>query len=46
VQTSIGGVTGQDYLGVSKAYYRPTEIGTEKLLAERLREVNRARRIQ
>ncbi len=42
-KTSIGGVTGQDYLGVSKRYYVPTQMGAEKLLAERLEEVRRAR---
>jgi putative ATPase len=41
--TSIGPVTGQDYLGVEKRYYQPTEIGFEKTLAERLREVRSVR---
>lgn len=41
--TSIGGVTGQDYLGVDKAYYRPAGLGVEKALRERLEEVRRAR---
>lgn len=41
--TSIGGVTGQDYLGVEKVYYSPTERGHEKIMRERLEEVRRAR---
>ncbi len=43
-RTSIGGVTGQEYLGVDKRYYRPSEVGTEKMLGERLAEVRRARK--
>jgi putative ATPase len=35
----VGGVTAQDYLGVSKRYYRPTERGVEKMLKERLEAV-------
>ena len=42
--TSIGGVSGQDYLGVDKEYYRPTELGLEQRLKERLEEVRRVRR--
>ncbi|MEC9373724.1 MAG: replication-associated recombination protein A, partial [Planctomycetota bacterium] len=42
LRTSIGGVTGQEYLGVEKAYYRPEGIGAEKILKERLEEVLRA----
>ncbi len=42
-QTSVGGVTAQDYLGVDKRYYEPTEIGFEKTLKERLEEIRRAR---
>lgn len=38
-----GSITGQDYLGVEKRYYEPTENGAEKVLKERLEEV-RARR--
>ncbi len=38
-----GGITGQDYLGVEKRYYEPTENGAEKVLRERLEEV-RSRR--
>jgi putative ATPase len=41
--TSVGGVTGQSYLGVEKRYYKPKQIGAEKLLAERLEEVRAAR---
>jgi putative ATPase len=43
-RTSVGGVTGQSYLGVEKSYYRPKDVGTEKMLAERLEEVKRARK--
>ncbi|MEM8834620.1 MAG: replication-associated recombination protein A [Planctomycetota bacterium] len=43
VRTSIGGVTGQSYLGVSKRYYEPSDIGAERVLKERLEEVRRAR---
>lgn len=39
----IGGVTAQDYLGVNKRYYNPTQRGTEKLMAERL-DILRAER--
>ncbi len=42
--TSIGGVSAQDYLGVEKEYYRPTDRGLEQKLKERLEEVRRARR--
>ncbi|MCA9282264.1 MAG: replication-associated recombination protein A [Phycisphaeraceae bacterium] len=42
-KTSVGGVTSQDYLGVDKRYYTPTEIGFENFLAERLDEIRRAR---
>ncbi len=34
-----GGVTGQDYLGVAKRYYRPGASGVEKMLGERLEEI-------
>jgi len=43
-RSSIGGVTGQDYLGVDKEYYRPLESGAEKVLRERLQEVKGIRR--
>ena len=42
-RTSLGGVTGQDYLGVDKRYYRPSDRGAEKVMGERLEEVRRAR---
>ncbi len=32
-------VTGQDYLGVQKAYYEPSDEGAEKVLAQRLAEI-------
>lgn len=32
-------VTGQDYLGVAKTYYEPSEEGAEKVLAQRLAEI-------
>ena len=35
--------TGQDYLGVEKRYYRPTDRGDEKRLGERLAELRRLR---
>lgn len=41
--TSVGGVTGQAYLGVEKRYYRPRDVGAERLLRERLDEVRAAR---
>ncbi len=43
-RSSIGGVSGQDYLGVDRAYYRPLESGAEKVLGERLEEVKRIRK--
>lgn len=39
----VGGVSGQDYLGVEKRYYRPVPRGVEAMLAERLEELRRAR---
>lgn len=44
-ETSVGGVTKQDYLGVEKRYYEPTERGFEKMMKERLEEVRRARQV-
>lgn len=41
--TSIGGVTGEEYLGVDKYYYRPGTVGLEAELARRLEEVRRLR---
>ncbi|MBX3359093.1 MAG: replication-associated recombination protein A [Phycisphaeraceae bacterium] len=40
----VGGVSGQDYLGVDREYYRPTTLGAEKLLKERLEAIKAARR--
>lgn len=39
----VGGVTAQDYLGVNKRYYRPTDRGVEKMLGERLDAVRAER---
>jgi putative ATPase len=39
----LGRVGAQDYLGVTKSYYRPTDHGAEKLLKERLEEAKRLR---
>ena len=39
-----GGVTGQDYLGVEKTYYRPNNAGFEQTLAERIVQIERLRR--
>jgi len=44
VVTSIGGVTGEEYLGVEKAYYEPRAIGYEARMKEWLEEVKAARR--
>lgn len=38
-----GAFTGQDYLGVEKRYYRPTDRGDEQRLGERLAELRRLR---
>jgi len=42
-RTSIGGITGQDYLGVEQRYYTPGGIGAEEILKRRLEEVRAAR---
>jgi len=42
-RTSIGGVTGQSYLGVEKTYYNPAGIGAEEILKRRLEEIRKAR---
>jgi putative ATPase len=34
-----GGVAAQDYLGVEREYYRPTDRGFEQQLGERLKEI-------
>ena len=39
----VGGVSGQDYLGVEKRYYRPVARGVEATFAERLEELRWAR---
>jgi len=39
-----GALTGQDYLGVDKEYYKPGDSGLEKALAERLEQVRKLRR--
>lgn len=39
-----GRVGDQDYLGVEREYYRPTEQGVERTLRERLEEFRRRRR--
>lgn len=39
----VGIVGTQEYLGVDKRYYMPTEFGAERLLKERLEEVRRLR---
>jgi putative ATPase len=36
-----GGVAAQDYLGVEREYYRPTERGFEKDIAARLEEIRK-----
>jgi putative ATPase len=38
---SAGGFVQQEYLGVDKTYYRPTDRGLEKELAKRLAELKR-----
>lgn len=39
----LGMVGTQDYLGVSKSYYQPTDHGAERILKERLEEAKRLR---
>ena len=39
-----GGVTNQDYLGVDRRYYEPTDRGAERVLGERLEAVRKIRR--
>lgn len=38
-----GGLTGQDYLGVERVYYEPTESGAERVLKQHLEEARRRR---
>ena len=40
---SAEGVSGQDYLGVDREYYRPVDAGAERLLRERLGEIRALR---
>ena len=42
--TAPDSLSGQDYLGVEKSYYRPAGAGVEKAMAEKLAEVRRRRR--
>jgi putative ATPase len=42
-ESGVGIVGTQDYLGVNRQYYRPTEHGAEKLLSQRLEEIRRLR---
>jgi putative ATPase len=39
-----GAITGQDYLGVDRQYYKPGEAGLERQFRERLEEIRRLRR--
>ncbi len=39
-----GALTGQDYLGVDKEYYKPGDAGLEKAISERLAQVRQLRR--
>ena len=38
---AVDGIASQDYLGVEKTYYEPTDRGMERDLAERLAEIRR-----
>lgn len=38
-----GGLTGQDYLGVERVYYEPTESGAERVLRQHIEEARRRR---
>ncbi|GAB4383846.1 MAG: replication-associated recombination protein A [Phycisphaerales bacterium] len=40
------GVTGQDYLGIEKRYYEPTDHGAERVLRERLEQIRRLRKLR
>ena len=37
--TAGGGIAAQDYLGVEREYYRPTDRGFERELADRLEAI-------
>jgi putative ATPase len=39
-----GAITGQDYLGVDKQYYRPIEAGVERQFAERLAQIRKLKK--
>ncbi|MEX2219286.1 MAG: replication-associated recombination protein A [Phycisphaerales bacterium] len=39
-----GALTGQDYLGVEKTYYRPGDAGLERAMRERLEQVRKLRK--
>ena len=39
-----GGVTGQNYMGVEKSYYRPSQSGFERQLTERMDQIKAMRR--
>lgn len=41
-----GALTGQDYLGVDREYYRPGQSGLERAFVERLEQVRQLRRTQ
>jgi putative ATPase len=43
VHTTLGGITAQDYLGVNRSYYQPGESGAEKVLKDRMDELQKAR---
>jgi putative ATPase len=38
-----GAITGQDYLGVARQYYRPGNAGLERAMAQRLEEIRKLR---
>ena len=39
-----GAITGQDYLGVDKKYYRPGNAGVERQFAERLEQIRKLKK--
>jgi putative ATPase len=39
-----GAITGQDYLGVEKTYYRPGDAGVERQFAERLAQIRKLKK--
>lgn len=40
---SPGGISGQDYMGVEKSYYRPNSSGFERQLAQRMDQIKEMR---